>query len=130
TAGLGGIEHPSAIPGLVARRSRPVEPDVDVRQRAKAPHSEQLAGARGEGRVALGQRDGDKRTEPGCFGSYRLPLSRAETRRLLPQNRIAMRHQVVRDPGYLPVPPHAGPERSPFAELPPSPSGLAYESSR
>src|SRR5262249_49359856 len=33
-AGLGGIEHPSAIPGLVARRSRPVEPDVDVRQRA------------------------------------------------------------------------------------------------
>src|SRR6516162_4131797 len=53
-AGLGGIEHPSAIPGLVARRSRPVEPDVDVRQRAKAPHSEQLAGARGEGRVALG----------------------------------------------------------------------------
>ena len=28
--------------------------DVDVRQRAKAPHGEQLAGARGEGRVALG----------------------------------------------------------------------------
>ena len=53
-AGLGGIEHPSAIPSLVARRSRPVEPNVDVRQRPKAPHSEQLAGARGEGRVALG----------------------------------------------------------------------------
>src|SRR5262249_14481251 len=129
-AGLGGIEHPSAIPGLVARRSRPVEPNVDVRQRAKAPHSEQLAGARGEGRVALGQRDGDKRIEPGCFGSYRLHLSRVDPHRLLHQKRIALIQQVVRDPGHLPVPPQAGPERSPFAELPPSPSGLAYESSR
>src|SRR5215472_4828530 len=104
-AGLGGIQHPSAIPGLVARRSRPVEPDVDVRQRAKAPHSEQLAGARGEGRVALGQRDGDKRIEPGCFGSYRLHLSRVDPHRLLHQKRIALIQQVVRDPGHLPVSP-------------------------
>src|SRR5262245_63980462 len=104
-AGLGGIEHPSAIPGLVARRSRPVEPDVDVRQRAKAPHSEQLAGARREGRVALGQRDGDKRIEPGRLGSYRLHLSRVDPHRLLHQKRIALIKQVVRDRGHLPVPP-------------------------
>src|SRR5262245_47889261 len=30
-AGLGGIEHPGAIPGLVACRTRSVNPNVDVR---------------------------------------------------------------------------------------------------
>src|SRR5262249_13597612 len=63
-AGLGGIEHPGAIPRWVARWPRPVDPDVDVRQRAKAPRGEQLAGPRGEGRVALRQRDGDERIKP------------------------------------------------------------------
>src|SRR6516165_12288139 len=53
-ARLGGIEHPSAIPGWVACRSRPVDSDVDVREWTKAANREQLAGARGEGRVALG----------------------------------------------------------------------------
>src|SRR5262249_41604028 len=64
TAGLSGIEHPSAIPRWVARRPRPIDPDVDVRQRAKAPRGKQLAGARGEGRVALRQWDGDERLKP------------------------------------------------------------------
>src|SRR4029453_5780890 len=41
-AGLGGRGHPGTIPGLVARRSRPVDPDVDVRQWAKASRGEQL----------------------------------------------------------------------------------------
>jgi len=45
-ASLGGIEHPGAIPGSVACRTRPVDSDVDVRQRAEAPRSEQLTGAK------------------------------------------------------------------------------------
>src|SRR5262249_23779278 len=64
TTGLGGVEHPGAIPGLVACRPRPVDPDVDVRQRAETLCGEQLAGAGGEGAVALGQRDSDERIEP------------------------------------------------------------------
>jgi len=75
------------------------------RDPTSAAHSEQLAGARGEGRIALGQRDGDKRIEPGCFGSYRLHLRRVDPHRLLHQKRIALIQQVVRDPGHLPVPP-------------------------
>src|SRR6516162_2366447 len=71
TAGLGGIEHPGAIPGLVTCRPRPVDPDVDVRQRAEAPRGEQLAGARGKAPIALGQRDSDERTEAGRLGGHR-----------------------------------------------------------
>src|SRR5262249_33969641 len=63
-AGLGRIEHPGAIPGLIACRPRPVDPDVNVRQWAETPRGEQLASARSEGRVALGERDGDERIEP------------------------------------------------------------------
>ena len=53
-AGLGGIEHPATIPGLVARRFRPVDPDVELRQWAKALRGEQLAGPRGQGPIAVG----------------------------------------------------------------------------
>src|SRR4029077_18060826 len=49
-AGLGGIEHPGAIPGFVACRPWTVDPDIDVRQRAETLCGEQFAGARGEGR--------------------------------------------------------------------------------
>src|SRR5262249_38353120 len=52
-AGLARIEHPSAIPSWIARRSGPVDPDINVRQWAKAPRGEQLAGTRGERRIAL-----------------------------------------------------------------------------
>src|SRR5262245_254542 len=45
-AGLARIEHPSAIPSWIARRSGPVDPNINVRQWAKAPRGEQLAGAR------------------------------------------------------------------------------------
>ena len=60
-AGLGGIEHPGAIPGFVACRPWPVDPDIDVRQRAETLRGEQLPGARREGPVTLGQRDSYER---------------------------------------------------------------------
>ena len=104
-AGLCGIEHPGAIPGWVARRPRPVDPDVDVRQRAKAPCGEQLAGACREGRVALRQRDGDERIKPCRLGSYRLYLGRVDPHRLFHEEGIALIEQVVGDAGHLPVSP-------------------------
>ena len=105
TARLGRIEHPRAIPRWVACRSRPVDPDVDVRQWAEASRGEQLAGAHGERCVALGQRNRDERIEARRLGSYPRHLGRVDPHRLLHQERIALIEQVVGDRGHLPVPP-------------------------
>src|SRR5262249_53961597 len=105
TAGLGGIETPGTTPGLVTCRPRPIDPDVDVRQPAEAPRGEQLAGARGEAPIALGQRDSDERTEPGPLGGHRLHLRRVDPHWLLHQEGIALVEQAVGDRGHLPVPP-------------------------
>ena len=104
-AGLGGIENPGAVPGRVAPRPRPVDAHIDVRQRPQAPSREQLAGARGERRIALRQRDGDECAEPGCLGGHRLHLGRVDPHRLLHQEGIAEIEQVMGDGGHLPVPP-------------------------
>jgi hypothetical protein len=76
-----------------------------VRQRAKAPRGKQLAGARGEGRVALRQRDGDERIKPGRLGSYRLHLGRVDSHGLFHEEGIALIEQVVGNAGHLPVSP-------------------------
>ena len=61
----GGIEHSRAVPGRVAGRAGPVDPHVEVRERAEALRGEQLPGAGGEGLIALGKRDGDEAPEAG-----------------------------------------------------------------
>ena len=76
-----------------------------MRQRAELPGGEQHAGARSEGRVALGQWDSDERIEPGRLGSHRLHFWRVDPHGLLHQKGIALIEQVVGDPGHLSVSP-------------------------
>ena len=104
-AGLGRIEHPGAIPGRIARRPRPVDADIDVRQRPETAGVDQVAGALGERRVALRQRHGDEGIEPRRLGRHRIDLGGADPHRLLHQERIAGIEQVVGDSRHLPVPP-------------------------
>jgi hypothetical protein len=76
-----------------------------VRQRPETPGGNQLAGAPGEGRVALGQRHGDEGIEPRRLSRHRIDLGSADPHRLLHQERIAGIEQVVGDCRHLPVPP-------------------------
>ena len=103
-AGLGRIEHPGAIPGRIARRPRPVDADIDVRQRPETAGGDQRAGALGERRVALRQRHGDESIKPRRLGRHRIDLGGADPHRLLHQERIAGIEQVVGDGRHLPVP--------------------------
>src|SRR6516162_7377233 len=80
-------------------------PSAVASKRAKAPRGEQLAGPRGEGRVALRQRDGDERIKPCRLGSYRLHLGRVDPHRLFQEEGTALIEQVVGDAGHLPVSP-------------------------
>ena len=87
-AGLGGIEHPRAVPAGVPRGSGPVDPHIDVRERPEASLGQELAGARRERLVALGEGDGGERAEPGGLVGHRVHLGGADPHGLFYAPRI------------------------------------------
>ncbi len=98
-AGLGGIEHPGGVPGRVPRGRGPVDADVHVGDRPEASLGQQLAGAGGEGLVALKERDGGVGLEPGGLVRDGLHLVGVDPHGFFDEEGQAQVEQIVRSAG-------------------------------
>src|SRR5262249_60582287 len=98
------IEHPRTIPCRIPWRCRPVDPNVDVRERAEASGVEQLTGTDREGLVSLGQGNRYVPVESRRLLGHGCDLGGVDPHGLLHHERNAAIEEIVRDAGHLPMP--------------------------
>src|SRR5499425_995965 len=114
-ARLRGVEHPRRVPGRIARRGRPIEPEVEVRERAEGAIGEHAPGASYERRVALGKRQGHEGVLRHRLVRDLAHLARVEPHGLLHHEGEAVVEEIVRGGCHGAVPPEGDHEVRPRA---------------